>query len=128
MLRGAVMPYSILVVGDDEGLLCSLRECLSDSEYLVETAPSGTEALGKIKQKHYDLVITDIGLRDVRGVDILKELSVKHKRTRSIAINGQSCQENLQECMNLDCFGYVDRAFDSEYMKQLVRVALGGNN
>ena len=122
------MPYSILVVGDDKELLCSLRECLNDSEYLVEMVLSGTEALGRIKGKHYDLVITDIGVTDMSGVDILKELSIKHKRTRSIAINGQSCQENLKECMNLDCFGYVDKSFDWEYMKELVRVALARNN
>jgi len=119
------MGFSILVVDDDSDSISLFEEMLDEPEYRVESARSGPEALKKLKEKHYDLVITDIRMPGVGGMEILKEVSLNHRKTRAIAVTAFSSEKNLFDCMDLNCFGYVDKPFESEYMKELVRSALG---
>ena len=121
------MGFSILVVDDDTDTLGLFEEMLDSPDYRVDSAATGKEALKKLKEKHYDLVITDIRMPGIGGMDILKEVSLNHRKTRSIAITGFSSEKNLFDCMDLDCFGYVDKPFECEYMKdmkELIRSAL----
>ena len=118
------MGFSILVVDDDSSILGLFEELLRGMEYTIETAGGGRDALLKLKEKSYDLVITDLMMPDVSGMEVLKEVSRNHKKTRSIAITAFGSEKNLFDCMNLDCFGYVDKPFECDYMKELIRTAL----
>ena len=63
----------ILVVDDDENLRMVLEETLISCDYNVDTAESGSDALLKIKENKYDLVITDLMMPGIKGVDLIKK-------------------------------------------------------
>jgi DNA-binding NtrC family response regulator len=125
--RGKML-YAILVVGDDEQLLGSFTENLKEPDYRLEMVQSGKEALKKIKAKRYDLVVADMALSDGSATLVCAQLQKEAETTRCIKISSSESPDNDAKRLDLDCFGWVDKPFDWEYMKELVRQALVRNN
>ncbi|MGH7897840.1 MAG: response regulator, partial [Candidatus Binatia bacterium] len=66
------MPGRILVVDDEKAMLVALKGLLSKEGYEVETASSGEEALGRIEVGRFHVVVTDLAMKDVTGMDVLE--------------------------------------------------------
>jgi two-component system response regulator PilR (NtrC family) len=114
----------ILVV-DDEISMCELLEILLKKEgYHVSSAPNGHAALELLTNAAFDLLLCDIRLGDISGIEVLKAAKRQNPRTVAIMISAYSSAENAVEAMNEGAFDYVPKPFDNEELKHTVRSAL----
>lgn len=97
----------ILVVDDDENILLSIKEILSQKGYLVDTAISGEEALQKLKEKFYNLIIIDIVLPDIDGLDLIEKVADTLPKMRKVVITGYASLENAVKALNLGANAYI---------------------
>ncbi|BCN29253.1 response regulator transcription factor [Anaeromicropila herbilytica] len=68
------MKYRIIIIDDDDDLRRLLKRCFENEGYDIETASDGEEGLNKIKSGNYDLIILDIMLPKMNGIEVLEEL------------------------------------------------------
>lgn len=91
---------SILVVDDDSGMLKTLHYILADKGYEVVTLSSGAEAVELIKKKFFDIVLTDIRMPGMNGVEVLKEIKRLSPGTSVMMITAYTMHELVQEAKN----------------------------
>lgn len=84
------MDHSILIVDDDKNLANSFKLILESVGYKVDTAYSGLQALYKINNAEYDLVLLDLNLPDMMGNEIAEEIKEDHRYTDVVFITGYS--------------------------------------
>lgn len=104
----------ILVVDDDRAVLDSINDILTVRDYSVDLAISGEEALNKIKQTRYDLVLTDLMMKGISGLDLLKEIKNISPETVVIVITGHAAIETAIEAIKLGAHDYVPKPFNDE--------------
>lgn len=98
-----------LLVIDDEKLLCDLlKESLQD-KYKVETSYCAADAAQLIKEKDFDVIVTDLKLPDGSGMDILKLAKKKDKFCEVIIITGYGTLESASESINLGVTSYLNK-------------------
>ena len=89
----------ILVVDDEEMIRDLLEETFSKRGYEVETAVNGREALKKIKEERYDLLVTDLRLPDISGMEILSRVKGKNPELGTIMITAYGSIKNAVKAM-----------------------------
>ena len=78
----------ILLIDDDETILIPFQHILQDEGYQVDTASNGREALEKAWETEYQMVISDIKLPDVQGIEVARKIRKQYKDIRLIIITG----------------------------------------
>ena len=84
------MPPSILIVDDELGIRESLTSLLREEDYEVESAPSGEECLRLIEGRHFDLVLLDVWLEKMDGLQTLEKINELDSPPMVLMISGQS--------------------------------------
>ena len=115
---------SILVVDDELSMREFLEMLLSKQGYKVYLANNGKQALTKIKQKNFDLVITDIRLGDITGLDVLRAVKKQNSETVVIMISAYSTTEIAVEAMNEGAYDFVPKPFDNTELRDTIAKAL----
>lgn len=87
----------ILVVDDETGIITILKEMLLKLGYEVLTASGGNEALEKLSVGGVDLVVTDIVMPDVDGLELISNIQSIYPHVKIIAISGGGAQEGPEE-------------------------------
>ncbi len=120
------MTKRILIVDDEETLTFSLYQSfiLSKYPYEVLTAGSGEEALEKLGEKPFDLVITDIFLPGISGIDLLKYIREKMPEAKVIIITAYGSEQKREEAMSNGALMYIEKPFDIIDFKQKVMETL----
>ncbi len=114
-----------IFVVDDEISMCELLEILLKKEgYDVISVPSGHTAIERLTKETFDLLLCDIRLGDISGIEVLKAAKRHNPRIVVIMISAYSSAENAVEAMNEGAFDYVPKPFDNEELKHTVRSAL----
>lgn len=90
----------ILVVDDDENIRNTLKTILSEKGYLVDVVGTGKEAIRKTESEAFNVVILDIRLPDIEGVEILKKMHDTVPKTRKIMLTGYPTQQNAITALN----------------------------
>jgi two-component system, NtrC family, response regulator PilR len=117
-------PYRILVV-DDELSMRELLEYLLEKEgYTVLLAANGKEALARIEKDAYDLLLCDIRLGDMTGLEVLKASKRKTPHATVIMISAFATTETAVEAMNQGAFDYVPKPFQNKELLQAIANAL----
>ena len=116
--------YKILVVDDETSMREFLEVFLSKEGYQVSEAKSGKQALNMIKKNEYDLVLTDIRLGDLTGLEILRQSKKKNQDTIVIMISAYSTTEIAVEAMNEGAYDFVPKPFDNQELKHTIKKAL----
>src|SRR3989339_776364 len=88
---------SILIVDDDLGMLKTLDYILTDKGYEVATVNNGFKAIEMIKERKFDIVLTDIKMPDINGVEVLKEIKKPAPETNVMMITAYTMHELVQE-------------------------------
>ncbi len=83
---------TVLAVDDEESLLVIISEVLESAKYHVDTAICGKDAVERLSQKRYDVVITDIGMDDMSGWDLADIIYSKYPNTKVIVVSGWGSQ------------------------------------
>jgi EAL domain-containing protein (putative c-di-GMP-specific phosphodiesterase class I) len=115
----------ILVVDDNTALLEMLVELLSSKGYEVRPAPSGTAALAELKEREFDLVLTDIQMPDATGVDVLRSVRQRDLDTPVILMTGNPTVESAVQALELGALRYLVKPFREPDMLGVVQQALG---
>jgi len=114
----------ILIVEDEQDMLNGLRKILSNQGHKVETAASGSAGLEKVQKTNFDIVITDLKMPDVDGIELLKKVKELNPDTIVIVITGYGTVENAVEAIKLGAYDYITKPFDTEHLRMVVRKAL----
>ena len=114
---------NILVVDDEPNIIESFRFAF-DEEYLIDGAGSGEEAIEKVKQAYYDLVILDIILPGLNGVDVLKRIKDHDRRLEVIMITATQTVKTAIKSMKLGAFDYFTKPFDLDEVQETINSAL----
>jgi len=116
--------YRILVVDDETSMREFLEVFLSKEGYKVSEAKSGKQALNMIQKNEYDLVLTDIRLGDLTGLEILRQSKRKNQDTIVIMISAYSTTEIAVEAMNEGAYDFVPKPFNNQELKHTIQKAL----
>jgi two-component system NtrC family response regulator len=115
---------NILVV-DDEVVICkSIQRILSPEGYEVKTALSGEEALEKISQESFDIVITDLKMPGMDGMELLAKIKEKDPEIIVIIITGYSTVQTAVQAMKMGALDYIPKPFTPEELIVVVEKAL----
>ncbi len=114
----------ILVV-DDEMIVCeSCQRILDEEGYEVEIALSGKEAFKKMKENPFDVVITDLKMPGIDGMEVLKKVHKEYPDTIIIMITGFGTVQTAVEAMKLGAFDYIPKPFTPDEVSVVVKKAL----
>lgn len=113
------MGDKVLFVDDDINLADTSREILSANGFRTDTAYTGKEALEKIINNDYDLVILDIKLPELSGFDILKTIRGSNNKVRVVLITGHAEFENAIDSLDLEVSEILMKPIHSS---ELIRV------
>jgi two-component system, NtrC family, response regulator PilR len=115
---------NILVVDDELSMREMLEVMLNREGYTVFCAESGKKAIALLEERHFDLLLCDIRLGDITGLDVLRSGKIKTEGTVVIMISAYSTTETAVEAMNMGAYDYVPKPFDMEELKQTIKKAL----
>jgi len=115
----------ILVVDDEEIARRNLGHILLKEDYAVDTAANGTEALEKMEASEFDLVITDLRMEKVNGIDLLEKARIRFPDSRVIMITAYATIDSAVEAIKKGAFHYITKPFKLEEVRSIVRDALG---
>jgi DNA-binding response OmpR family regulator len=118
------MSKTILVVDDDPLMRRSLAASLGQADYLVTTAPNAEEALAHLGRQRPDLVLLDIGLPGIDGMEALRALRQHHPRLPVIFVTGR--RRELDEIVGLELGAddYITKPFDMDVLLAHIKAVL----
>jgi DNA-binding NtrC family response regulator len=115
---------TILIVDDDPEMCRLLAEILNKEGYRTKSVSTGKEALGLIEKQSFDLVISDIRMPDVNGIDILKYVKQNSPDTVILMITAFGGIESAISAMKQGAYDYISKPFRIDEIKILVKRAL----
>jgi DNA-binding NtrC family response regulator len=118
------MKARILVVDDEEIVVKSCLRILGEGDYEAEGVESGEEALRRIEARPYDVVILDIMMPKVDGLEVLRRVKESHPDIDVIMVTGLSQIDTAVRSMKLGAFDYLPKPFDPDELKVVVGRAL----
>jgi DNA-binding NtrC family response regulator len=122
------MKPSILVVDDDEVMRQTLSDVLKKKGYAVSTAETGGHTLSSIKEQLFDLVLLDIRLPDMDGLDVLKGIKEIESDLMVIVMTAYSDVQTAVMAMKSGAYDYIDKPFELEELRILIQKALETQN
>ena len=117
-------PYKILIVEDERVTLRNLEYVLKQEGYEVVATTSGTNALKLLQENNFDLVLTDLKLEKVDGIEILEKCKSISPDTEVIIITAYATISSAIESMKKGAFYYLPKPFKLDEVKKLVKEAL----
>ncbi len=114
----------ILVVDDSKTILAMMNEFLEDENYSVELAMSAEEALPLIKKERFDLVLMDIKMQKMSGLDALAEIKRIDPKLSVVIMTAFGSTQTAIEAMKLGAYDYIAKPFKHKEFKVLIKKAL----
>jgi two-component system, NtrC family, response regulator AtoC len=105
------MDYKLLIVDDDYAIRSFLEEALKDVGYNVEKADNGANALKILKNQKIDLVITDLKMPEVDGLQLLSAVKENYKDTGLLLMSAYGTVEDAVQAMKVGAFDFVTKPF-----------------
>jgi two-component system, NtrC family, nitrogen regulation response regulator NtrX len=114
----------ILIIDDEPGIRTVLSDILEDENYSVVTAKDGYEGVVALREHTIDLVILDVLLPNIGGIDVLKEIKREYEDIEVIVISGHANIDIAVRAVKLGAFDFVEKPLSMEKIINLVRNAL----
>jgi DNA-binding NtrC family response regulator len=115
---------SILVVDDEKSQREILEMILSGEGYDVTTASSGEAAMKFVADRHFDLVLTDLKMTGMSGLDLLKELTDFDKSIIVLLLTAHGTVDSAVDALRLGAFDYLQKPYDREKLLDTISRAL----
>lgn len=116
--------FNILVIDDEEQMLDSLKLTLQQSGYQVSTAKAGAEGLALFEGGDYNLVLADLQLPDMEGLEVLRRIKDKQPSIEVIIISGYGSVNKAVEATKAGAFHFVEKPFEFDALQLLIDRAL----
>jgi two-component system, NtrC family, response regulator PilR len=114
----------ILIVDDDELIRKFLLDFFIDLKFEVVTAENGTDALRKFVPQSFDIVISDLMMPDMTGIELLKELIAKDEKVLFFLITGYPTLETAVDAIKNGAYDYIVKPFNLEDLRIKVERAV----
>lgn len=111
----------ILIVDDEEGIRRTLRQILEDEGYATEEAASGEEALQKVRERDFDVLLLDVWLPGMDGLKTLEALAGQGSDAEVLMISGHGTVETAVRALKLGAFDFIEKPLSMD--RVLVTVA-----
>jgi CheY-like chemotaxis protein len=126
--HSAVATPTILVVDDEKNIRLTLRESLRGSDAQVETAVNGEEALDMAARQVYDLVLLDLKMPGMDGMEVLRRLRELTPGTVVVLLTAHGTVETAVEAMKLGAVDFLQKPFAPKEIREVVARVLGRQN
>ena len=113
---------TLLIVDDDEGMRDTLTAILR-RDYQVVTAPSGEAGLEVLARAHVDLMLLDVRLPKMNGLEVLKHVKEQHSAVEAIVISAVSEVETAVQAIKQGAYHFITKDFEYDALRSLVRNA-----
>lgn len=110
----------ILLVDDEETLRWALHEALTEEGYDVENISDSVKALELVKKTNYDLVISDLRMPTMGGIQLISEIKKIRSKVKFIIITAYGSIETVIEAMHIGVSDFVTKPFKIEYIKGVI--------
>lgn len=117
------MTGRILIVDDEEIVIRSCLRILGEGEYQVDAVQDGVEALQKINEVDYDVIILDIMMPKISGLEVLRQVKEAYPGVEVIMVTGLSQTATAVESVKLGAFDYLPKPFGPDELKLVVERA-----
>lgn len=119
---------TILVVDDEKTITYLLSEVLTKEGHDVKAVYDGKSAKEELRKKEYELVVTDLQMKEVGGIEVLKEAKGYNETTEVLILTGHASIATAVEAMKLGAFEYLSKPIDMEEFRLKVQKALERKN
>lgn len=114
-------PFRILIVDDNREIRTILEEYLKEEGYVAEGAVDGLEALKKHSDAPFDLIITDLNMPGMSGIELIKEVGKGNSTTEFIIITGYASLDTAIEAVKAGAFDYIVKPFRIEELRVVIK-------
>lgn len=111
----------ILVIDDEAIVRLSCERTLSPEGYEVKSVASGSEGIELLENESYPLVLLDLKMPDMDGIEVLKKIKAMQPETKVIMITGYSTVETAVNALKLGAFNYIEKPFSPEKLLEAVK-------
>ncbi|MFZ5969082.1 MAG: response regulator [Bacillota bacterium] len=118
------MNKKILIVDDEKNIRMTLTHCLKDQGHELDIAVNGEEALQKIMETRYDLILLDIKMPGLTGMQVLEKIRDKGNRVDVIMMTAYGTIERAVEAMKLGAIDFISKPFTPEEIRNIVKDVL----
>jgi len=115
---------TVLVVDDEESVATTIREILRLDGHTVTAVTSGTEALRLLNERQFDVVLTDLRLTDIDGIEVLREVQRTAPETAAIMLTGYASLESAVAALRSGAYDYLMKPSDVEELRATVNRAI----
>jgi FixJ family two-component response regulator len=120
------IPPHILVMEDEINIAKGLEMVLSEEGYNVDIAMTGKAALNSFINDRFDLLLADLRLPDINGMDVIRDVKTNWPKTGVIVITGYGSVPSVVDAMKLGSYDYLPKPFTEDEIKAAVDGALKG--
>lgn len=111
---------SVLVVDDEKNIRMTLSMTLESMSYQIQTAVNGEEALEKMSANEFWLILLDLKMPGMDGIEVLRRVSKKYPKIRVIIITAHGTIESAVEAMKLGAVDFIQKPFTANEIRELV--------
>jgi DNA-binding NtrC family response regulator len=116
--------HKVLLIDDDELVLVMTRKALEDEGYSVLSTADGPQGIALYKEHRPDLVLLDVGLPSMSGVEVLKQIRLHDPKARVIVVSGYSATESVSSAIRYGAWDFVEKSIGLGELLGKVRSAL----
>lgn len=113
--------YNILIIDDEERFANILARRLSLRGCACEVCYNGQEALDMIKRKDFFLILLDLHLPDIYGIEVLTQIKKFGSRTPVIILTGHGTEQDRRQCMQLGAYDFIHKPLGIEALMTLLK-------
>ncbi|MBI5180894.1 MAG: sigma-54-dependent Fis family transcriptional regulator [Nitrospirae bacterium] len=118
------MPEHILIVDDEKNILQTLSPILQDEGYEISTAENGTDALRFVREDAPVVVLLDIWLPDIDGIEVLKKIKEQQPEVIVIMMSGHGTIETAVKATKLGAYDFIEKPLSMEKVSLIVKHAI----
>ncbi len=115
---------NVLVVEDEEAVRSILALSLRHAGYEVHTATDGLEALSEMRQRHFDVVVTDYQMPGMNGLQLMSLAKILWPNTPVVMLSGEQSEEIMDSAMQGGAFTWLHKPYEREVLLQILRMAI----
>jgi len=118
----------ILICEDEIDVLESLRNFLQRNGFDVHTASDGEEAILETKSFQPDLILLDLRIPKINGLEVAKQIRKSDEKTKIIIVSAVRCLDIYKEALGCNIYKYITKPVESEYILEVINRALSENS
>jgi DNA-binding NtrC family response regulator len=116
--------YNVLVIDDDEEMCRLIAEVLKKEGFSVVTSADSLQAAKILRREEFDVIVTDLQMKGLKGTDLLEEATKATPLTPVIIITAFGTIESAIQAMKMGAFDYITKPFDKEELVLVVKKAV----